>query len=199
MSKTLKGKIEIQQTLRASCLVTTTKQMIAVLTNKLRTPVFPLKQTQGASLNNRNTLAASNQDLGNAQKSRKVIPLDHGSELRDPTGIAKLFGHHEDKGKNGHNSNISQYHLSPIEEATRKPDLYVMILKTNHKSSKLKLNSAALEKATGKEVQHGWVISLTIDLVCHIKNAGVVPLGVAEKLSVNEKGQSYKNMCTTHD
>ena len=35
-----------------------------------------------------------------------------------------------------------------------------------------------MEKAIGKEVENGWVFSLKIDSISHIKNAGVIPLGV---------------------
>ena len=48
----------------------------------------------------------------------------------------------------------------------------------------------------GKEAEYGWDITLAIDFFRHIKNAGVVPLGVAEQLSLNEKlGGIYKEAC----
>ena len=77
-----------------------------------------------------------------------------------------------------------RYHLSPIEEATRKSDLEYIILRGNHKSAKSVLNSEALEKAIDKEVEHGWAFPLTIDSIGNIKNAGVVLLGVAGQFSI---------------
>ena len=56
-----------------------------------------------------------------------------------------------------------------------------------------------MEKATGKEVDHGWALPLTIDLVRHIKNVGVIPLGISEKFSVNEKEEIYKKSRINHD
>ena len=73
----------------------------------------------------------------------------------------------------------SQYHLSPIEEATRKFDLSATILYGNHKSSQANLNAEALEKATVKEVEDGWALPLTIDLVFHTNNVGVILLGIS--------------------
>ena len=54
-----------------------------------------------------------------------------------------------------------------------------MILRVNHKSSYAVLNSPALNKAISKEIDHGWELPLTIESLQSIKNAGVVPLGVA--------------------
>ena len=50
-----------------------------------------------------------------------------------------------------------------------------------------------------EEVEHGQALPLTIDSVRHIKNSGVVALGSAEKLSVNDKGERYKKRHVTHD
>ena len=74
-----------------------------------------------------------------------------------------------------------------------------MILRGNHKSAKETLNSEYLEKAMGKEVEHGWALILFIDLVHHIRNVGVVPLGVSEEFSVNENGDHYMNRRVTND
>ena len=57
-----------------------------------------------------------------------------------------------------------------------------MILRVNHKSSQSVLNTAALNKAISKDIDHGWALLLTIESIQSIKNTGVVPLGVAEKL-----------------
>ena len=46
----------------------------------------------------------------------------------------------------------------------------------------------------GKEVKYSWYLPLTINLVHHIINAGVVPLGVEEKFSVNEKGGAIQKV-----
>ena len=54
-----------------------------------------------------------------------------------------------------------------------------MILRGNHKSSHSVLNSADIDKAISKEIDHGWALPLTIESLQNTKNAGVVPLGVA--------------------
>ena len=74
-----------------------------------------------------------------------------------------------------------------------------MILRGNHKSSHSVLNSASLEKAISKDIDHGWALPLTIEYLQSIKNSGVVPLGVAEQFSINEKGERYIKRRRNHD
>ena len=74
-----------------------------------------------------------------------------------------------------------------------------MILRGNHKSPHSVLNSAVLDKATSKEIDHVWELRLTIEYLQNIKYAGVVPLGVAEQLSINEKGERYIKRHVAHD
>ena len=74
-----------------------------------------------------------------------------------------------------------------------------MILRGNHKYSQSVLNAAAQKKAISKDIDHGWALPLTIESIQSIKNVGVVPLGVAEQFSINEKGERYIKICVTHD
>ena len=39
----------------------------------------------------------------------------------------------------------------------------------------------------------------TIDSLRHIENVGVIPLGVAEKFSIDKKGERYTKICVTYD
>ena len=61
--------------------------------------------------------------------------------------------------------------MLPIYEATRKSDLYAMILRGNHKLSNANINAAALGDSIDKEVDHGWSLTLAIYLVRIINNA----------------------------
>ena len=58
----------------------------------------------------------------------------------------------------------------------------------NHKSSRSPLNTAAMKKSIDKAVERRWELPQTIDSIRHIKKVGVVPLGVAELLSINKVG-----------
>ena len=50
-----------------------------------------------------------------------------------------------------------------------------------------------------KEVQHGWALPLTIDPTYYIKDTGILPLGVAGKLSINEKDGRYAKRRVNHE
>ena len=72
--------------------------------------------------------------LGASMEAQKERPLDYSSEFWDITGIKNLFRCHKDKERivdiiqKG-----SRYHLSPIEDTTRKSDLEAMLLWGYHK------------------------------------------------------------------
>ena len=68
----------------------------------------------------------------------------------------------------------------------------------NQKLANTNLNDSALEKSMGKEAEHGWSLPLKIDLIHHINNAGVFPLGVADPFSINDKGERYTKRCLIH-
>ena len=74
-----------------------------------------------------------------------------------------------------------------------------MILRVNHKSSHSVLNSYALGKAISKDIDQEWAFIITIESLQSIKNAGVVPLGVAEQWSIKEKREQYIKRRATHD
>ena len=169
--------------------MTAIKRLIIKPVKKLGSPVLSFKRTQEDSRHNRKMLDVFNVSLGAEMESQKGISLDYGSEFLDINRIKNLFSHHEDKDIIANIiQKVLRYHLSPIEEAASKSYLEANLLRGGHKSSRSSLNAAALEKAIYKEVEHIWALPLTIESIRRIKNAGVVPLGVSEQLSINEKG-----------
>ena len=157
IANTLKGKLNSQQSTRASWLVTTIKATLKIPIQKFEKPIFSFKITHEAAVRNSKIIAAFKGDLDAAIAAHKDSPSNHGWEFRDTTALAQIFLHHEDKTKI---INIikhgSRYHLDPIEEETIKSDLDAIILRGNHKSSQSVLNAAAINKATSKEIDHGW-------------------------------------------
>ena len=74
-----------------------------------------------------------------------------------------------------------------------------MLLRVNHKLARSALNAEALGESIDKEVERGWALPLTIDSLPRIKNAGVVPLGVAEQFSIDKKVECYTKSLVTHN
>ena len=136
-----KCKLNSQQSTNASWLVITIKATLKIPIQKFEKPIFSFKRTHEAAVRNIKILAAFKGDLGAAIDARRDSPFNYGS----------------------------RYHLVTIKEETRKSDLDEMILRGNHKSSQSVLNAAALNKATSKEVGHGWALPLTTKYLQSIK------------------------------
>ena len=199
IANTLKVKLNSQKT-NALWLVTTIKAILKTPIQKSDNIIFSFRRTHVAAVRNSKILTAFKGDLGAAIAAQKYSSVNYGSEFRNITSLAKIFLYHKDKTKI---ISIIQkgygYHLGPIEEETQISDLDAMILRGNHKSSNSVLNSAALDKSISKDIDHGWALTLTIESLQKIKNAGVVPLGVAEQFSINEKLELNIKICVTHD
>ena len=161
-------------------MVTTINAILKTPIQKLGKTISSFRITHEAAFRNIKTLVSFNGDLGAAIVAQKDIPLKYGLEFRDTAALTKLLFYHE------YRVNIiniihqgSRYCLDPIEEETRKLDLDAMILRGDHKSSHSEMNSAEIDKAISKYIDHGWALPLTIEYLKNIKNTGVVPMGVA--------------------
>ena len=145
IANTLKGKLNSQQKINLSWIVTTIKTILKTPIQKSEKPIFSLRRTHEAVVSNSKILAAFKGDLGASIEAQRESPLNHGSEFRDIASLGKLFLYHENKSKI---INIiqqgSRYYLNPIKEETQKSDLDAMILRGNHKYSHSVLNLSAL-------------------------------------------------------
>ena len=177
IANTLKGNLNSQQSTNVSWIVTMIKATLKTPIQKSENPIFLFRVTHEAAVRDSKIFASFKGDLGAAIVAHEDIPVNHGSELRNIASLAKLFLHCEDKTKI---INIiqqeSRCHLEPIKEETKKSDLDAMILRRNHNSFHSVLNSATLDKAISKEIDHGWALPLTIESLQNIKKTGVVPL-----------------------
>ena len=80
-------------------IATTIKKLIRKTSNELQPPVFSFKRTQESAVHNIKILKTFNGNLSEALKYHQVIPVDYGSEFREPTRIENLFQHHDDRDK----------------------------------------------------------------------------------------------------
>ena len=116
------------------------KQILKIPIHKLDKPIFSFKRTNKASALNRKLLEAFNGNLVAEIKVPKGIPINYGSQFRDIAKLSKLFNYHDYKS-NIINiiQKVSCYHLSSINEETRKSDPEEMIKKKetiNHPTQK---------------------------------------------------------------
>lgn len=64
------------------------------------------------------------------------------------------------------------------------------MIRGNHKSaSKSKEETDFITKQYNKEVSKGWMIPLPVNISKEMKNTCVIPIGVANQFSINEKGE----------
>ena len=90
------------------------------------------------------------------------------------------------------------YQLDDISEKERKLDLDHMIARGNHKSASSPENIKSLLENYEKEVKYGWMLPITVECVKKIKGAGVIPVGVAQQLTISDKGKRKTKYRTTH-
>ena len=151
LSNTLKGNLSMQKNTKTPWLATTIKEILKIPIHKLDKPIFSFKRTKYAASIYIKILLAFNGNLGAAIEAQKCSSINYGSKFRDIAKLSKLFNHHKYNIKN---VNIIQqgscYHLSRIDEETRKYHLEEMIQRVNHKPYHSEMNSSALEKAISK-------------------------------------------------
>ena len=91
------------------------------------------------------------------------------------------------------------YQLEDLLEEVRKEDLGHMIERGNHKSADDPDNHPTLLKNYEKEVRMGWMLPVTIESVKKIKDAAVIPVGIAKQFTIDNKGRRQVKRRTTHD
>ena len=79
------------------------------------------------------------------------------------------------------------YSLEDLPKAIREEYLEHMIKLGNHKSALYPDNGTKLMSNYKKEVQHGWILPVTLECVNGIKGASVIPVGVATQFSIDDK------------
>ena len=84
----LKGELNRQQKTNTSWLVTTIKEIPKTPIQKLDQPIFLFNITNKAAARNIKILSALNCNLGAALAAQKGVPLNYGSEFRDPAYLS---------------------------------------------------------------------------------------------------------------
>ena len=85
-------------------------------------------------------------------------------------------------------------------EEERIKDLDEAIKRGNNKSaSSCEENKEAVNSNYDKEVAHGWMIPIKIDVIKKIKGTGVIPIGIATQFTIDEKGKRKIKRRLTHN
>ena len=185
-----------------SWLVTTVKYCISQQEKEPEPHDITFENSMKAANINSNILRKYHYDFETFINSQHNTILTPGSEFRSIKTLEKLLGNHQDWHKIrqiiSEGCDIPTVH-SDANEDTRKADLQAMINRGNHKSTQNKENSEALHKGYLKEIEHGWMIPITIESIYHIKNAMVLPLGTVCQQTLDIHGQRTIKRRITHD
>ena len=126
--------------------------------------------------------------------------IEPGSEFREKNKLETLFQHHEHwKKMESIISTGLDYPLTDLPEKVLKEDVIAMIARGNHKSATAPEVAPTLLKNYTKEVEHGWMLPVTLESVAKIKGAGVIPIGVAQQQTIDKRGNRHTKFRTTHD
>ena len=126
--------------------------------------------------------------------------LEPGSEFRLTKTLEPLLKHHKNWNKmkqiltEGLNYNLEQ-----IPEIVRRSNLIAQVTRGKHPSASEPENEAILLKNYDKEVSHGWMLPVTKECVTKLKDAGVIPIGVAIQFTIDDEGNRSVKRRTTHD
>ena len=185
-----------------SWLVTTVKFCISQREKEPKPHNIAFENSTEAAKINADILRKHQYDFEKFINSQHDTILTPGSEFRSIHTLERLLGNHQDWHKIkkiiSEGCDIPTVN-SDTNEDTQRADLQAMINRGNHKSTQDKENSKALHKGYLKEIEHGWMIPVTIESVYHIKNAMVLPLGIVCQQTLDIHGQSTIKRRITHD
>ena len=170
-------------------------------TDKVMLPhKYNFQNNQEAVKQNTKLLKREKYDLTLALQKAKGTIMEPGSEFRGRNKLEPLLHHHEHwKKMNEIITTGLDYPLTDLPDKILKADVTAMIAQGNHKSATTPAVAQTLLKNYTKEVEHGWMLPVTLESVAKIKGAGVIPIGVAQQHTIDEKGKRYTKYRTTHD
>jgi len=198
-AKTMSKSLQQKENLHESWLL---HQLATLCTTQEATPkqhLFQFDNSRSSAKFNTKLIKHSDYDLDKCLNKQKHTILSPGSEFRNIKHIKKLLQHHEDwKEIRDIISKGCDYQLGPdADEETRRSDLKAMLARGNHKSA-IK-NIETLQKAFTKEVKKGWLLPVTIESLTKIKHLSIIPLGIADQLTIDEFGNKKPKKRVTHD
>ena len=129
--------------------------------------------------------------------------LQPGAEFRPLRDLEPLFHHHIDWEKFVTLCTVgAEYCFKDnleYSEERRLDDLRHAIERGNNKSALDPEDAPFIQKNQTKEVEKGWMIPIRKDSVLKIPGAGVIPLGIAEQITIDAQGNRIPKKRFTHD
>ena len=180
------------------------KLIKGILDSEERPPkksLFKFTISDEASKYNGKILESNNFDYEKILSKQKETNIYYGSEFRMINILDSLFKYHKDWERlKSFLSNGTDTSFHPLDAEKIKTDCEENINRGNHKSSfKSDEEVKFVQKQYNKEVSKGWMIPFPVKTLRKMKNACVIPIGVANQFSINENGETIKKLRLTHD
>ena len=166
-------------------------------------PIFRFENSPAAASFNSKILRHYNFDMNKAIHAKKNTILHPGSEFRPINDLRPLLKFHVDWHK-----------LEPIlvegvrysfpddlkySDKIKRSDLMAAIRKGNNKSAINPEAKKNILKNYDKEVNQGWMIPFHQDSIKKIIGASLIPIGIANQLTLDAAGNRIKKQRTTRD
>ena len=162
---------------------------------------FQFENNRHAAKWNADVLASYNNDYSEAINHNKKTIISPGSEFRALHRVKKIWQFRENWKAIEEIITVGCVYLlkEPQDEATRLNDLEESIKRGNHKSCDKPHLAKSLNENIEKEIRRGYLIPLPVNYLKKLKNAGVIPMGMSEQFTINEKGQRVPKPRPCHD
>ncbi len=146
--------------------------------------LFRFEHTKEAALHNTTVLQCYNFNLDDAIQAQNDSPVSYGSEFRPISELSKLLNQHP---LWGHILPIlsrgATFPLLPIPDSICHEDINFHKEHGNHMSSLL--HSDTIQLILQEDVERGFALILPIELLPHIPQASLAPLGCQEQTTLN--------------
>ena len=162
---------------------------------------FKFENSKDAAAWNAEVIESYGDDYSEAVMQNKNTIISPGSEFRTLERVKEIWQYRENwqmieeiltKG--------CTYPLQePQEDSTRLRDLEASITRGNHKSCEKPHLAKSLNENIEKEIRRGYLIPLPVKYLKKLKNASVIPMGMSEQFTINEKGQRVPKPRPCHD
>ena len=164
---------------------------------------FIFENTREAAETNSTIIKEHDGDLAEVLKKYGNSIFHPGTEFRKSKDLKPLLQQHKDwqKLKDIIDEGASYAVMEDPEytDAIKRQDLEATIERGNNKSAKSKESEEFIKKNYDKEVDRAWMLPVTKESITSIKGAGVIPIGVTQQFSIDEKGQRIEKRRLTHD
>ena len=186
---------------RRSKLVESIKELIESEENPPKKSIFKFENTLEASNHNGKILRSCNYDYEKILEKQKDTNIYYGSEFRQVYKLRELLHLHRDWNRlETFLTKGTDTVFKHVDDDIIKKDCEENMKRGNHKSSSKSLKEVEfVKKQYGKEVSKGWMIPLPAHIVPKLKDACVIPIGVAKSFSINERNENIEKLRLTHD